>query len=34
MLLGVMDNTPVTLRVEPFKKRDGPKRERDKGVER
>ena len=34
LLLGVKGNTPVTLRVEPFKKRDGPKKERDKGVER
>ena len=32
LLLGVMDNTPVTLRVEPFKKRDGPKK--DDGLER
>lgn len=34
LLLGVKGNTPVTLRVEPFKKRDGPKKERDKGAER
>lgn len=28
ILLGIKDNTPVTIRVEPFKKRDAPKRER------
>lgn len=28
ILLGFQDNTPVTLRVEPMKKRDTPKRER------
>lgn len=28
VLLGIKDNTPVTIRVEPFKKRDAPKRER------
>lgn len=27
ILLGIKDNTPVTIRVEPFKKRDAPKRE-------